>query len=115
MAMVSPHIGGSPNVRLSRVGKRVNKYRRQRDIAIAEWLGDDRFRVPLSCDFRGRIYGVSDFHFAREDHVRSLFRFAEGLPIGDDGLRQLMIHAANCGDFEKVSKAEATMACCSPW
>jgi len=88
-----------------KVGKRVNKYRRQRDIAIAEWLGDDRFRVPLSCDFRGRIYGVSDFHFAREDHVRSLFRFAEGLPIGDDGLRQLMIHAANCGDFEKVSKA----------
>jgi DNA-directed RNA polymerase, mitochondrial len=36
--------------------------------------------------------------------VRALFLFAEGEPIGKRGLYWLKEHAANCYDFEKVSK-----------
>jgi DNA-directed RNA polymerase, mitochondrial len=42
------------------------------------------FWVPLNIDFRGRIYGVPHFNFQREDHVRSLFLFADGEPIGEE-------------------------------
>src|SRR5262249_21015587 len=36
--------------------------------------------------------------------VRSLFQFANGLPITNEGIEWLAIHVANCGDFDKVSK-----------
>ena len=68
-------------------------------MALAEW-----FAVPHSLDFRGRIYGISSFNFQRGDHVRALFLFKEGKPIGDEGLYWLAIHLANCGDVDKVSK-----------
>src|SRR5262249_59707055 len=63
--------------RFARKLGKVDKYRFARDIAIAERLSGKTWCVPLNCDFRGRIYGVSDFNFYREDHVRSLFRFAK--------------------------------------
>lgn len=63
-----------------------------------------RFWTPMNCDWRGRIYSLSHFNFAREDSVRALFQFADGEPIGEDGLRWLKIHVANCGDFGKISK-----------
>ena len=75
------------------------------DLETAETLAlSDRFYVPHCLDFRGRIYGISHFNFQRGDHVRALFLFAEGKPIGEAGLYWLAIHLANCGDFEKVSK-----------
>lgn len=75
------------------------------DLETAELLAlVDRFYVPHCLDFRGRIYGMSHFNFQRGDHVRALFLFAEGKPIGDQGLYWLAIHLANCGDFGKVSK-----------
>lgn len=75
------------------------------DLETAETLALlERFHVPHYLDFRGRIYGMSHFNFQRGDHVRALFLFAEGKPIGNDGLVWLALHLANCGDFEKVSK-----------
>lgn len=75
------------------------------DLETAETMALlDRFYVPHCLDFRGRIYGMSHFNFQRGDHVRSLFLFAEGKPIGEAGLMWLALHLANCGDFEKVSK-----------
>lgn len=75
------------------------------DLETAETMALlERFHVPHYLDFRGRIYGMSHFNFQRGDHVRALFLFAEGKPIGNDGLVWLAIHLANCGDFEKVSK-----------
>lgn len=75
------------------------------DLETAEMLASAGcFYVPHCLDFRGRIYGLSHFNFQRGDHVRSLFLFAEGKPIGDQGLYWLAIHLANCGDFGKVSK-----------
>lgn len=67
-------------------------------------LEHPRFYTPMNCDWRGRVYGLSHFNFQREDRVRALFLFADGAEIGDEGLRYLKIHAANCGDFGKISK-----------
>jgi DNA-directed RNA polymerase len=86
------------------VGKRVSKLLVAQDIATAKYIGGNTFYVPMNCDFRGRVYAVPHFNFLREDHVRALFTFAQGMPIGEDGLHWLMIGVANCGDFDGVSK-----------
>ena len=70
-----------------------------RDLAVVE-----RFYTPMNCDWRGRVYALSHFNFQRDDRIRSMFLFADGEPIGEDGLRWLKVHVANCGDFGKISK-----------
>src|SRR5262249_8532370 len=55
-----------------------------------------RLWTPCNIDTRGRVYGLPHFSFQREDHVRSLFLFAEGEPIGNE-LRWL--EAAAAGHF----------------
>jgi DNA-directed RNA polymerase len=64
----------------------------------------ERFFTPMNWDWRTRTYALTRFNYQREDYVRSLFLFAEGKPIGEEGLKWLKIHVANCGDFGKVSK-----------
>jgi DNA-directed RNA polymerase len=65
------------------VGKRVNGGRVRHDVATAKWLAKHgQFWLPHNCDFRGRIFAIPDFNFQREDHVRALFLFANGKPIG---------------------------------
>jgi DNA-directed RNA polymerase len=56
------------------------------------------FCVPLHMEFPGRIYGIPHFNFLREDHVRALFLFKNGLPIGIEGLKWLKYHVAGCAD-----------------
>ncbi len=76
------------------------------DLATAEYLmaHGNRFVVPMNMDYRGRVYGVSYFSYQRQDYVRGMFQYANGKPLGATGLYWLMVHLANCGDFEKVSK-----------
>jgi DNA-directed RNA polymerase, mitochondrial len=75
------------------------------DIATAERLKGAPFYVPLNCDFRGRLNGIPHFNFYREDHVRGLFLFNRGLPLGDrQNLRWLQVHTATCGGFENMDK-----------
>lgn len=62
------------------------------------------FYIPVSMDSRGRVYAVPHFNPQRSDHIKALFRFAEGHPMGEHGGYWLSIHLANCGDFEKASK-----------
>ncbi len=64
----------------------------------------DQFYTPMNMDWRGRVYGLTQFNFQREDRVRALFLFANGEPIGEDGIYWLKLHVANCGAFEKVDK-----------
>jgi DNA-directed RNA polymerase len=63
----------------------------------AEALGE-RFWLPLSLDFRGRIYPIPHFNFTSDDRVRGLFLFADGKPIGKRGLRWLKAHVAARAD-----------------
>jgi DNA-directed RNA polymerase len=67
-------------------------------------LTKGRFYTPMNCDFRGRVYATCHFNFQREDRVRALFLFAEGQPIGEEGLYWLKVHVANCGAFGKIDK-----------
>jgi DNA-directed RNA polymerase len=65
------------------------------DMVVADAMaGAGCFWVPLNIDFRGRIYGIPHFNFQREDRVRALFLFADGEPIGEEGLRWLKAHVA---------------------
>ena len=68
------------------------------DRSIATALTRGRFWVPLTLDFRGRLYGVSHFAFSREDRIRGLFLFADGAPIGIEGTRWLKAHVAARAD-----------------
>jgi DNA-directed RNA polymerase len=58
----------------------------------------ERFLVPLNIDFRGRVYPIPHFNFTRDDRVRGLFLFADGKPIGEDGLLWLKAHVAGRAD-----------------
>lgn len=69
--------------------------------AMAEF---DKFYLPWSFDFRGRMYPVSHFNYHRDDHVKALFEFAKGKRVADEDRGWLAIHLANVGDFEKISK-----------
>lgn len=76
------------------------------DLKVADELDQfEAFYIPHSLDFRGRTYAVPYFNHQRSDHMKALFRFADAVPLGKDGGDWLMIHLANCGDFNKVSKA----------
>jgi Autographiviridae RNA polymerase len=74
------------------------------DIETARQLAGARFWTPYNIDWRGRAHTLSHFGFWREDRVRSLFLFADGLPINTRGLYWLKLHVANTGDFDKISK-----------
>lgn len=78
-----------------------------RDLATARDLVEagNRFWVPHSLDFRGRVYPIPAFNPQRGDAVRALFEFAEGVPLGAAGLYWLAIHLANTGDFGRIAKA----------
>lgn len=77
-----------------------------RDIDTASELTRfDRFWLPHNLDFRGRVYPVPHFSHQRADHIKAMFQFAEGEPLGPYGAAWLSVHLANCGDFNKMSKA----------
>jgi DNA-directed RNA polymerase len=75
------------------------------DIQTAEALSKQgRFWTPMNLDWRGRVYAAPSFNYQREDHIRALFLFADGEPIGEEGIYWLKVHTANCGDFQRISK-----------
>jgi DNA-dependent RNA polymerase len=82
------------------------------DIRVANYLGDGPFWLDYNCDKRGRVFSTSHFNYSREDHVRSIFKFAHGMPLQPpaknrdviNDLNWLEIHCANCqGDTDKKS------------
>lgn len=76
-----------------------------RDIETAdELVRYASFWLPHNLDFRGRVYPVTHFSHQRADHIKALFQFSAGQPLGENGAGWLSIHLANCGDFGKVSK-----------
>ncbi|MDD5395286.1 MAG: hypothetical protein PHE17_19865 [Thiothrix sp.] len=76
----------------------------QNALETARYLKGRPFYVPCNMDYRGRVYGMSSFQYQRQDYIRAMFLFDEGKPIGSLGRYWLMVHLANCGDFDKISK-----------
>jgi DNA-directed RNA polymerase len=77
-------------------------------ITTAKYFGDEALWLTYNCDKRGRVYAIPHLNYGREDHVRSLFKFYNGLSLGRDGLRWLEIHCATCGGFDGVDKLPFT-------
>jgi hypothetical protein len=72
------------------------------DLRVARWCGNGAIFLDYACDRRGRAYAEHHLNYAREDHVRALFEFDRGEPLGDDGMFWLEVHTANChGETEK--------------
>jgi DNA-directed RNA polymerase, mitochondrial len=80
------------------------------DLGTADFLAKrGRFWTPCNIDTRGRVYGLPHFNFQREDHVRSLFLFAEGEPIGDE-IRWLEAAAAAHFGIKRTWKERSAWA-----
>lgn len=74
--------------------------------ALAEDLATfEQFYLSYFLDRRGRIYPNGVFHHHLDDSTKGMIEFRDAKPLGERGLKWLMIHVANTGDFEKVSKA----------
>jgi hypothetical protein len=54
----------------------------QGDLDHADALGGENFYLQYLTDYRGRLVPATHLHFARDDRVRSLFRFANGKRLG---------------------------------
>jgi DNA-directed RNA polymerase, mitochondrial len=66
----------------------------------------ERVYLPTTMDFRGRVYAKPYLNHQRADYVKALWLFTEGKDMSHEGaVDWLKIHIANCGDFDKVSKA----------
>lgn len=75
------------------------------DMTTAELLeGEGVFYTPCNMDWRGRVYPLTHFNYQREDRVRSLFEFANGVEMTPESLYWLKVHVANVGDYDKISK-----------
>jgi hypothetical protein len=73
------------------------------DVTDARWCVEHgTFWLDYNCDFRGRLNPLQNLNFTRGDHVRSLLRFAHGLPINGE-TRWLEIHCANRAGRDKES------------
>ena len=76
------------------------------DVVTAEVMASlDHFYVPLRLEFRGRVLPIPRFHYQRDDHIRGLFLFRDGEPIGssDRGLPWLWAYAGKLGDGNQWS------------
>jgi DNA-directed RNA polymerase len=77
------------------------------DLRVARMRAGQPFWLDYYCDFRGRAYPLQFFNYQRPDHVRALFRFANGARLTEDGLKWLEVHCAKCeGSTDKDSIVE---------
>ncbi len=71
---------------------------------VDRFENEPRIYFPHNLDFRGRAYPIPVMLNPQgTDVVKGLLRFADGMPLGDDGERWLAIHGANCFGVDKVS------------
>ena len=64
----------------------------------------EKLYFPHLLDFRSRMYPIpSHINHQGDDVNRGILEFAVGKPLGNGGLRWLMIHAANTYGIDKVS------------
>lgn len=89
---------------IENVKRRVDRAAQQQLMDVAERFKDEPvIYFPHNLDFRGRIYPIPRvLHPQGSDKVKALLRFAEGKPLGEDGVRWLAIHGANCFGIDKV-------------
>ncbi len=72
---------------------------------LAEKFQDEpTIYFPMQLDFRGRMYAVpSNLNPQGTDCAKGLLTFAHGCKLGAEGLRWMLIHAANMHGEDKIS------------
>ncbi|XP_022702561.1 DNA-directed RNA polymerase, mitochondrial-like [Varroa jacobsoni] len=71
-------------------------------LSIANHFKDTTFWFPYNLDFRGRAYPCSSyFNHIGNDVMRGCLMFAEGKPLGPNGLNWLKLHLINLTGFLK--------------
>ena len=78
-------------------------------LSVSEELRDEpSLWFPCSMDFRHRIYPLAcnGPHPQGDDLAKAVLMFAEGVPLGDDGLFWLCVRAANCYGQDKLTLEE---------
>lgn len=71
---------------------------------VANRLADDVFYMPHQLDFRGRAYPLPvGLHHQGSDICRGMLQFGRSRPLGADGAKWLLIHAANVYGADKLS------------
>ena len=76
----------------------------QADLGEAHHQLGRHFWLNYNTDKRGRVFPLQHLNYGREDHVRAMLRFHNGMKLGKDGLYWLAIHVANCeGSTDKLT------------
>lgn len=57
---------------------------------------------PHNLDWRGRVYALPTFSPQGNDLTKGLLMASKGEPVGEDGIKWLMIHGANTAGVDKV-------------
>jgi DNA-directed RNA polymerase len=90
--------------------REIHEHNNARRIARLDWVKrllpvlsklapEPRLHFVYNLDFRGRVYPVSSYlHPQGDDRSKALLRFAEGKPLGAEGVRYLAQHGASCLD-----------------
>jgi len=74
------------------------------DLAEAHFFLRRPFWLTYNTDKRGHVLSLQHLNYGREDHVRAMFRFHNGMKLGKDGLFWLAVHVANCeGSTDKLT------------
>ncbi|XP_069864625.1 DNA-directed RNA polymerase, mitochondrial [Dipodomys merriami] len=80
-------------------------------LSLAQHLRSRIFWLPHNMDFRGRTYPCPPhFNHLGSDLARSLLQFAEGRPLGPQGLDWLKIHLVNLTGLKKRESLKARLA-----
>lgn len=65
------------------------------------YLHEDKIYFPHTIDFRGRVYPMTLLSPQCNDFGKGLLEFAEGVELGEDGVKWLAFHGANCYGLDK--------------
>lgn len=67
---------------------------------------DERFYYVYQTDFRGRLYPLGRLHPQGTDWQKGMLEFADGVELGEHGVKWLAVHLANTYGNDKVSYVE---------
>ena len=78
----------------------------RQDLQVAHELAvHDEFYIGWNMDWRSRMYMLTPFSYHKDEHIKSLFLYRNGYRVEGNDAYFLKVHLANCGDFDKISKA----------
>lgn len=68
---------------------------------LTRYADETELYFPTFIDWRGRMYFRSNLNPQSSDSVKGCIEFAEGKRLGEEGLKWLKVHVANCCGYDK--------------